>query len=261
MAHDVTDRTAQLRRVLVDTVNTSKSRRMVPRRWLIGGVAAFAIAGAATGGTISAVALSGGTQASSSELATLSSLMVGADYATIGGAFLVDGDGATVIDLGERPEGAAAVVVAVGCAEDGTIEAAIDQTPALDLACGGAEAPDSLGARVDVNTDGKHTLTISAGGRFAAWASWVKVESQLSEAQTAAVADDAITAEEYQAGFDRYSDCMTQAGYPLTLVDRSGVVFEYSVTSEGFTSGANTTCYMSEFEKVDMGWQFANPPR
>lgn len=73
----------------------------------------------------------------------------------------------------------------------------------------------------------------------------------------AALADGRVTFDEYEAGFLRYKDCLSRAGYPLTDVhfDQSKQLYTFVVGAPAVESGADDSCYVQEFEPLDRAWQ------
>ena len=78
-----------------------------------------------------------------------------------------------------------------------------------------------------------------------------------SDAQSSALADGKVTLAEYQAGFLRYSDCMTRAGYPLVGVkyDPQTLLYSARIPNRAVETGADSQCYSREFYKLDLAWQ------
>ena len=79
--------------------------------------------------------------------------------------------------------------------------------------------------------------------------------SDASEAQAAEISDRMATADEYQAAFQRYRECLSAAGFELRDVDLTGPVYEAGVPSAAVENGADEECYVSEFRYTDMLWQ------
>ncbi|GAB3229135.1 hypothetical protein GCM10027586_14270 [Kineococcus gypseus] len=79
--------------------------------------------------------------------------------------------------------------------------------------------------------------------------------SKASAAQAEDMGDHEATAEEYQAGFQRFRECLSAAGFELTDVDLSGPVYDFGVPDAAVQAGADARCYESEFYYVDMLWQ------
>ncbi len=79
--------------------------------------------------------------------------------------------------------------------------------------------------------------------------------SEASEAQAAEISDRAATANEYQAAFQRFRECLSAAGYKLTEVRLKNGVYEFGVPAAAVQGGAETNCYKTEFRYTDMLWQ------
>lgn len=76
-----------------------------------------------------------------------------------------------------------------------------------------------------------------------------------SKAQAAEIIDRVATADEYQAAFQRYRQCMSKAGFELTDVEFANSVYEFGVLSAAVEDGADDECYVSEFRYIDELWQ------
>jgi hypothetical protein len=79
-----------------------------------------------------------------------------------------------------------------------------------------------------------------------------------SPQQAAAMADGQVSDAEYHAQFDRYSECMIAAGYPLDAVNTSSVIITYVNSSDSVSSGEEGRCYAQEFSQIDLSWQAAH---
>ena len=79
-----------------------------------------------------------------------------------------------------------------------------------------------------------------------------------SPQQAAAMADGQVSDAEYHAQFDRYSECMIAAGYPLDAVNTSSLIVTYVNSSDSVSSGAEGRCYAQEFAQIDLSWQAAH---
>ena len=82
--------------------------------------------------------------------------------------------------------------------------------------------------------------------------------AQMSPTQSDAMADGIVTADEYEAGYQRYAACMSNAGYEVHEAERENDVITYFVTSDAVDSGADGECYNAEFLFVDQTWQVAH---
>jgi len=79
-----------------------------------------------------------------------------------------------------------------------------------------------------------------------------------STQQAAAMADGQVSDAEYHAQFDRYSECMIAAGYPLDAVNTSSLIVTYVNSSDSVSSGEEGRCYAQEFSQIDLSWQAAH---
>lgn len=73
---------------------------------------------------------------------------------------------------------------------------------------------------------------------------------QRSTQQAAALDDDSVTFEEYDAGFHRFADCMERDGRPITNVDFDPATQLYSYEYDGVDD-----CYERELYALDVTWQ------
>ena len=266
-----TDRTAALRRELVSTVDaTPRSRRRIEPRVAIASIAAFVLAGAVTGGAISTAAI-----ASSADSATpltlnaqsLANDLVGTHTDVIGTPFLLAGQGKTTIDLGAKPDGANSLAVALECLVAGRFTTSVNGQDQSWLTCTDDDAADfgtgsagGMSSTYDVLDEGTQSLVISGEGRYVVWAAWVALpaETETSADQEAALVDGTVTRAEYEEAFDRFVDCMSEAGEPVTGINRSGTVIDYVTTGTAAASGVDLVCYTGQFELVDSTWQIAH---
>lgn len=272
------DRTAALRSELVGTVNAAPytTPRVRPRS-IGAAIAAFALAGAVTGGAISATALSAAsntTPPSSAEstvtidISAMAFNFVGAHTELFGTPFILSGHDETVIEMGTRPEGATSIVVTFHCLDEGTFTTAFNGEVDSRMSCTDEDAAADKTASAgtsghhSVEGDEPQTLTIKSKepSRYMVWASWANKapEPEASAAQLAELSDGQVTRAEYNTAFDRFEDCMVTAGFPIDFVDRTGTVIQYSLTSDSVFAGADTKCYKAEFEQVDIAWQIAH---
>lgn len=254
------ERDTELRQMLVATASAAPIR---PRRsWRTAApIAAFALAGALSG-TVSAAALSGPRDQRPATLDNVVAEFVRDDTQLIGEPLKINGQGDTVVPLGAAPENATELAVAVRCAEPGSFEFHIDRKYAMTVTCDGASG--GSGSYFTVEDMAAHTLAVAAGEgeRFMIWASWVArpVPPAPSPQQAAATADGEVTEAEYRAQFDRYSDCMTAAGYPLDGVNKAGPIITYINSGASVSSGAEGRCYAEEFAQIDGMWQATHQP-
>jgi hypothetical protein len=261
-SHNSSDRTIELRKLLVATVSAPAfPPARFSRKAIIGAIAAFALAGAATGGAVSAVAVSNNSQTDPVQAAQyLAEGVIGTHGTLLGTPVTYSGNGDAVINLGVAPASATAMVVALNCVDVGSPTVTIDARTSQprDLQSGGLCSGMS-GQEVSLSGTQTHSVTIKSAGdeRIAVFASWVK-EPPLpaaSAAQTAVMADGIVTRSEYLASYNRYAGCMTAAGYPLPSVSDDYVYYPFAITDDAVSSGADARCYASEFKEVDMTWQ------
>ena len=256
-----TERDTELRRMLVATASAAPIRAR--RRWSIAApIAAFAVAGALTGAA-SAAALNPPEHVSTVNAVAFADEFVYDDTQLFGISRPAQRSRATPscssAPCQKEPPSWRLPSTAVIPASSNSVStengSAASSATMLSTAGGGTYYA--------VSDAGPHTLAISTdrpGARYALWASWAAraVLPEPSQAQAEAMADGQVTEEEYRAGFNRYSDCMTAAGYPLAFVDTTGTVIDYSNPSEAVTSGEEGRCYALEFGQIDPAWQAAN---
>lgn len=255
-------RDQELRRMLVATSSANPSR---PRRrsTVITSLAAFIVAGALTGGAVSAVALNADNEPATVNIEELTTHLVYDDAQVFGTPFVLSGQGDTTVQLGSAPEGAEQIAIVFGCEDPGNFSVLIDGQQQSEIGCTDRDTADAgAGSYHSFTGGGDHTLTISTdrGKHFVLWASWATPATapEPSQAQVAAVSDGAVTETEYRDGFARYSTCMIDAGHPLVGVDQSGTIFKYSNNSASVTSGVEGRCYAREFKLLDSAWQIQN---
>lgn len=257
-----TDRTANLRAELVATVNAERyAKRPVRPRTMVAALAAFALAGAVTGGTVTSAAL-----ASSDKPVTVDAREIAADFtlhrtALFGTPVVVASRGHTIIELGVAPEGAKSIAVNLDCAGPGNLKVEFNDNDKTSMECSDTTTTGNVIIHEVRGTD-RQTLTIDASPstRYNAWASWATKEEdpEMSAAQTAELSDGQVTREEYDTAFDRFASCMSDGGLPLLAINRTGTVISYSTTGDAAYSGTERQCYWGEFREVDVEWQIAN---
>lgn len=261
----MTDRTSELRHALVTTVDATVNQHRMPRRYVaIAAIAAFALAGAATGGAVAATFT--GTDDPTEERVQLSGrlgqeIIVGTHADLFGDPINFLGQGTTVVDLGEMPVGATTLAFSMDCVDPGEYATSIDDRPIGTEQC----TADSIaqvgggGGQLGVDGSGAHTLTISGPGRYIIWAQW-SAEHPVppsSAAQTEAMADGVVTREEYVAGWDRYNACLNGAGYYIVGGDREAPFMTGGIPSAAVDDGTDRRCYEPEYMLIDMNWQLA----
>jgi len=265
-----TDRMTRLREELVATVNAAPyARARFEPRVIAAAIAAFALAGAVTGGAISATALSSDPDTTLSvDADSLAANLLGDHARLFGTPIVVAGSGTSSIDLGEPPAGATSIAVAFTCLDPGDFSLAINGTVDSTMQCSADDTGSkfgfgsSSGVQYDLRGEGRQTLTLSSknDSGYAIWASWSAEDPipPMSAAQTADLADGQVSRDEYLAAFDRFSACMSAAGEPLLGIDTSGTIVSYRVSETSVDSGIDTRCYEPEFRQVDTNWQIAH---
>lgn len=76
-----------------------------------------------------------------------------------------------------------------------------------------------------------------------------------SPAQAEEISDREATADEYQAAFQRFRECMSAAGFELEDVEFANFVYEFGIPNAAVEDGTDAECYQAEFQYVDMLWQ------
>lgn len=249
-----------------DAATARHPRTRMTRRAVIATVAAFTLAGALTGGAVSAVALAN-DQSGTTVVAVDTSARQAAmgDAKPLGTPFTYAGSGRTVLELGTPPQGATDFIYRLRCLDAGTIVTTLDgdERTRGTTTCDSDAASSAFGGgggQFRVSGDEAHSLTIESSAQYSIWGTWAAEPAPPipSAAQTAALADGVVTREEYVTAYQRFSACMSEAGFPLAFVDLDQTVIEYSTTQESETDGASPRCYGREFEQVDGAWQVAN---
>jgi hypothetical protein len=262
------ERTTALRSLLVETVDAAPARggRLRPR-WVVAAIAAFALAGAGAGGGIAAFATADRTAddpAVTVSAEAFAASILGSHAQTFGTPFVVSASGTITIDLGERPEGATSLLLITDCIDFGKVDYSIDGEWLGSSECiddGSGDPPGGGGGGfTPVEGDGRHELALDGTARYVVWAAWAadQPEPVPSAAQQAEMADGVVTEAEYQAAFARFSQCMTDAGYPLGGVGQMGYLINYYSSDAAYTAGVDRQCYESEFMQVDSTWQVAH---
>ena len=246
--------------------STARPRTRMSRRTLVATVSAFTLAGALTGGAVSAMALTADTPESTVvDIDTSTRQASLGDSTPLGTPFTYTGTGDTVLRIGPPPEGATGFVYRLGCLEPGEFVITVDgdtEHP-ITTSCDdeAASSPSGgSGGQITASVDAPATLSIESSARYSVWGTWAAEPAPPtpSAAQKAEMADGVVTHDEYVMAYQRFSACMSEAGFPLAFVDLSGTIIDYSTTQESETDGASPRCYGREFELVDTAWQVAN---
>lgn len=262
----MTDRTTELRRALVTTVDAAAYQRRFARRYVvIAAIAAFAIAGAATGGAVAtSLSVSDGPTPDDVALSgrVSQAAILGTHADVFGEPVTFLGQGTTSVDLGEIPKGATQLALALDCVDAGEYDMSIDGEWQMGAGCDD-ESPSQLGGGggpIIVTGPGTHTLTVTGPGRYIIWAQWSAEHPvpPISEAQAEAMADDVVTREEYVAGFDRFKACMIGAGYHVDGGNRQAPIISYAIPSASVDDGTERRCYEPEYMLIDTEWQLAH---
>lgn len=66
-----------------------------------------------------------------------------------------------------------------------------------------------------------------------------------------------VTESQYRTAFDKFAECMADAGFELVRVDDSDAVIDFSYSEEAARTGADMQCY-ADFEPIDIAWQLQN---
>lgn len=251
-----------LRSELVNLVDeTPGPRRSAhPVAIAVGAVLAFSLAGATTG---AAVAATGILTPRSSTAVDVTQLLNDAFVGQVENdppPLVVTASGTTEVTVGTRPTGAESLSVAVTCLDPGRLDVGVNGVVDSWIECeesgrGGGQQ------RYAVDGAGPHTVSVSgvAGVEYVIRVTWspLPIAPPLSDAQAEAIADGVVTREEYEAGFDRYVDCMAAAGWTVDAIDRSAPVIEYRF--DGAATDADFLCYEVEFYRIDSTWQVSLP--
>jgi hypothetical protein len=258
-------RSDAIERLLSERVEATPLRRSPKRTAAIGigsAVAAFALAGALTGGAIATASAPSAQQQKIDNATQAAGIgwVVEQDARLIGQPFTVSGTGTLTVNLGHRPVGANAVVESSECATPGTFTEGMGGNLTSGRSCDSSNTGiANVGASdYPVTTNGPHTfsVTTSPGAQYSVWLSWIYYPTLTpSAAVRAAIADGTVTRDEYVAAFNQYLGCMAAAGYTISGYDESAPVIEYWNSEASVASGAENRCYQTQFRAVDSLWQ------
>jgi hypothetical protein len=247
-----------IRRLLTEQVrasgrNTRPTRHK--RHTFLASIAAFAIAGAVTGGAVSAVAAVTGNNSDTVAAQSAAYGFVGTHGRLLGGPMTATGTIRTTLDFGSAPAGATGLVIALDCYTANNIVATVQSKG--DVSSGKCSGVGASEVTVKGQAKQKITITSTSAAKYTVWASWVKEKPLPGESpqQKAALADGQVTHDEYVAAFNRYSGCLTAAGSPLGVVSTDTPYISYSIAGSAVDSGADANCYAAEFEGIDQAWQ------
>jgi hypothetical protein len=258
------NRDEELRRALVATVDlTPFNRRRPSARFLIGGIAAFVLAGALTGGAVVSVATHGDPQVAitAGVRAAAQEIVVDQNATLIGAPTILAGSGTTTINLGRKPARATNIVVGFECVDAGDFVTKIDGhvTP---MQCSSSDVLSPQGSEEPTFGTGKHSyeIQVAEGKRFTVWISWLReAHTSPSAAQRAELADGVVSRAEYLAAYNRFAGCMAAAGFPIGDVPQDTTLINYATDGTDAGDAANNRCYPIEFKQVDSKWQQENP--
>jgi hypothetical protein len=241
------DRLVAIRAGLIDQVSSRRHRRIPV--WAA--IAAFAIAGAATGGAVSAFA---STRTDSSAVSVPQEMFLGLLRGghVVGPLISREASGSTQLDLGSRPDNATGIVSYMQCDGSGGFvqtlggEVQLRQQCASNTGMGFSTDTDPTNSAVSVDSEANLNYTI--------WAQWftTPAPAQPSAAQQAAVADGVITEAEWHETVDRFAACMNGAGYPLLEIQYTPL--SYGTSSDAERTGAIEWCQESELNQVEKIW-------
>jgi hypothetical protein len=282
-----------LRRMLVATAELTPLIRTRPsRRVVVAAVAAFALAGALTGGALAVSAtVKSPSTATEFDAQYAAQRMAIASVGTLRGTpTSVAANGQLQLPLIDRPPGTNNLVIGFECQEAGKFTIRLDAKVVATETCylpptvsnglgdggvtqsppvkpGGVERvtlpTNEASAVLLAITDHPTALTFSAPGdpQFAVWISWVQIPKLTpSAAEKAELADGVVTRAEYLAAFNRLVGCMTAFGHPLTHVDESGETVSFSFDPGDPVIDADfNRCFQTEDALVREMWLKENP--
>jgi hypothetical protein len=252
------DRAAEFRRALVATANLGPYlRRRPPLKLVIATIAAFALAGALTGGGIAAATKVDPTVSDAqAHAAADATLDVGTQGGTLlGKPFVRTGSGTQQIQLGAAPRGATDLVEGFGCIDSGTFVVLLDSKQIAAYPNCGSGAGENGSAHVSGKGANLVTVRTEKGTRFTLWMSWAKIPRlTASVAQKVDMSDGIVTRDELLAAFSRYEGCMGALGHPMNR-SLATIVPPDSATSAEVADGSDDRCFVTEYRDVDEQWQ------
>jgi hypothetical protein len=247
-----------LRQLLVSRVDQTPRRDPSRRRPWLAVATAFAAGAVLAGGGVSAAAMVADRGDAPSPAAAFGRSFVGSHDRLVGEPFELTADQDAGLTVGGMPPGATALVLAVSCAGDGKVAIAVDGVTNGSITCDEDGSGTTSYARLADGID-SHELefeVVDGSSRFWVWAPWVEKQEDpdASDGQAAALADGVVTHEEYLAAFQRFADCMAEAGFDIHG-EVDGRLMSYSVPDAAVLSGDDHRCYGAEFLEVDVRWQ------
>ena len=260
----MTDRTNELRRALVATVEAAP---FVPprRRGMVvaAGIAAFTIAGAVAGVVTATVSQASTSISADQATAHWVLSFARANSQLLGDVIHSDKKGSIELDLGMAPEGATGFVIVSTCSTVGHLDLLVngEWVGGSDCIDDGATVGGGSAWTQAITGNGNYSLAINTdpGMVHEVWVAWVKEPPlpEQSRQQQAELRDGVVTRQEYVAAFNRFLGCMAAGGYDLGGIEqRDGdVTFPYGIPSAAYEDGTDETCYVREFREVDSTWQ------
>jgi hypothetical protein len=104
-------------------------------------------------------------------------------------------------------------------------------------------------------------LLVVSGCSATADGTTVNAPPTASAEQIAALEDNVVTEDEYDAGWRRFVACLADNGYTVMDLGKPSSVHEGGIPDAAVRSGADEECYAREYSEVDRIWQTNNPPR
>ncbi|KRC62316.1 hypothetical protein ASE14_00210 [Agromyces sp. Root81] len=83
-------------------------------------------------------------------------------------------------------------------------------------------------------------------------------EVTISAEQKAALDDGEVTQDEYEAGYRRFVDCLSAAGFEILDNGIENDIHQFGIPEAAVASGDDARCYGAEYEQVDIKWQIAH---
>ncbi len=241
------DRLAAIRAGLVDRVTARRPRRLPV--WAA--VAAFALAGAATGGAISAAAL---TRTDPPGVSATQDMFLGLMRGghPVGPLLSRPATGSVQLELGARPANATGIAMSMTCGGAGGFVATVGGERELRQQC---DSHSGIGFSTDNDpTTTNVSIDADAGLGYTIWAQWftTPAPAKPSAAQQAAAADGVVTEAEWHETVDRFAACMSGAGFPLLSYEYDP--FSYGMSTDAERTGAVERCQQSELSDVEKIW-------
>ncbi len=257
-------RSDAIEQLLRDTVDGTPHQqpargRRPSTRLVLASIAAFALAGALTGGAVASAATVSAQQAATEagvRGAALESMTMN-DGSQLGRSLVRSASSTLILQLGAAPTGANAIIEAVQCQDPASLEESVDGKDAGGGDCGTGETDADI---VSFTGTGDHAFMISDPdrARFTVWIGWAKFPALTPSSQEKALtADGIVTRDEELAAYNAYSVCMTTLGYPIVDLAEleSGIEPQASISNDAVESGADNRCWQTQFRGADVLWQ------